>query len=128
MMCMDFTNLNKACPKDNLSLPRIDALVDFTSGYELLSFMNAFSGYNQIIMHSEGREKTAFIIDRGFYYYKVIPFSLKNKGATYQRLVNKMFQALIRRNMEVDRTKNKYSPITRIVCNKVVVQVRVSNP
>jgi hypothetical protein len=100
-MCVDFTDLNKACPKESFSLPRIDALVDSTSGYELLSFMDVFSGYNQIIMHPEDREKTTFITDRGLYYYKVMPFSLKNTGATYQRLVNKMFQAQIGRNMEV---------------------------
>jgi ribonuclease HI len=100
-MCVDFTDLNKACPKDSFPLPRIDALVDSTSGYELLSFMDAFSDYNQILMHPEDREKTAFITDRGLYCYKVMPFGLKNAGATYQRLVNKMFQAQIGRNMEV---------------------------
>jgi hypothetical protein len=100
-MCVDFTDLNKACPKDSFPLPRIDALVDSTSGYKLLSFMDAFSRYNQILMHPEDREKTAFITDRGLYCYKVMPFGLKNAGATYQRLVNKMFQAQIGRNMEV---------------------------
>jgi hypothetical protein len=74
------------------SLPCIDALVDSTSGYELLSFMDAFSSYSQILMHPEDREETAFITNRGLYCYKVMPFGLKNVGATYQRLVNKMFQ------------------------------------
>jgi hypothetical protein len=82
-MCVDFTDLNKACPKDSFPLPRIDALVYSTSGYELLSFMDAFSGYNQILMHQEDREMTAFITDRGLYYYKVMSFGLKNTGATY---------------------------------------------
>jgi hypothetical protein len=82
-MCMDFTDLNKACLKDSFPLPRIDALVDSTSGYELLSFMDAFSGYNQILMHPEDQEKTSFITDRGLYCYKVMPFDLKNAGATY---------------------------------------------
>jgi hypothetical protein len=100
-MCVDFTDLNKACPKDSFPLPRIDALVDSTSGYGLLSFMDAFSEYNQILMHPQDREKTAFITDRDLYCYKVMPFGLKNAGATYQRLVNKMFQAQIGRNMEV---------------------------
>jgi hypothetical protein len=100
-MCVDFTDLNKACPKDSFPLPRIDALVDSTSGYELLSFMDGFFGYNQILMHPQDREKTAFITDRGLYCYKVMPFGLKNAGATYQWLVNKMFQAQIGRNMEV---------------------------
>ncbi|XP_059446359.1 uncharacterized protein LOC132177899 [Corylus avellana] len=64
-------------------------------------FMDAFSGYNQIYMHPEDREKTAFITDRGLYCYKVMPFGLKNAGATYQRLINKMFRDQIGRNMEV---------------------------
>ena len=80
---MDFTDLNKACLKDSFSLPYIDALVDSTSGFELLSFMDAFSGYNQILMHPEDREKTAFITDRGLYCYKVMSFGLKNAWATY---------------------------------------------
>jgi hypothetical protein len=92
-MCVDFTDLNKAYPKDNFHFSRINALVNSTSGYELLSFMDAFSGYNQILMHPEDREKTTFIINQGLYCYKVMPFDLKNAGATYQRLVNKMFQA-----------------------------------
>jgi hypothetical protein len=82
-MCMDFTDLNKACPRDSFLLPHIDALVDSTTRYRLLSFMDAFSGYNQIYMHPEDQEKTAFIIDRGLYCYKFIPFGLKNAGATY---------------------------------------------
>jgi hypothetical protein len=100
-MCVDFTDLNKACPKDSFPLPRIDALVDSTSGYELLSFMDAFSGYNQILRHPENWEKTVFLTDRGLYCYKVMLFGLKNARATYQRLVNKMFKAQIGRNMEV---------------------------
>ena len=80
---------------------RIDQLVDATSGHELLTFMDAFSGYNQIRMASEDEEKTAFITNRGLYCYRVMPFSLKNAGATYQRLVNKIFKEQIGRNMEV---------------------------
>jgi hypothetical protein len=100
-MCVDFTDLNKACPKDSFPLPRIDLLVDSTSGHELLSFMDAFSGYNQIHLDDADQEKTAFITDRGLYCYKMISFGLKNAGATYQRLVNKMFRDQIGRNMEV---------------------------
>ena len=100
-MCMDFTDLNKACPKGSFPLPCIDALVDSTSRYKLLSFMGAFSGYNQILMHPEDQEKTSFITDQSLYCYKVMPFGLKNIGATYQRLLNKMFQGQIGRNMEV---------------------------
>ncbi|CAL9024363.1 unnamed protein product [Prunus brigantina] len=85
-MCQDYTNLNKACPKDSFPLPRIDQLVDATAGHELLSFMDAYSGYNQIFMHPADQEHTAFINDRGLYCYNVMPFGLKNAGATYQRL------------------------------------------
>jgi hypothetical protein len=97
----DFTDLNKACPKDSFPLPRIDLLVDSTSRHELLSFMDAFSGYNQIYMEEVDQEKTAFIIDRGLYCYTMMPFGLKNAGATYQRLVNRMFRNQIGRNVEV---------------------------
>ncbi|XP_059436632.1 uncharacterized protein LOC132169649 [Corylus avellana] len=100
-MCVDFTDLNKACPKDSFPLPHISSLVDATTGYELLSFMDAFSSYNKIFMHPFDQEKTAFITDRGLYCYKVMPFGLKNAGATYQRLVNRMFQEQIGKNMEV---------------------------
>ena len=100
-MCVDFTDLNKACPKDSFPLPRIDQLVDSTARHKLLTFMNTFSGYNHITMDEEDQEKTAFITSQGLYCYKVMPFGLKNAGATYQRLVNKMFNKQISRNMEV---------------------------
>ncbi|CAL9010719.1 unnamed protein product, partial [Prunus brigantina] len=75
--------------------------VDATAGHELLSFMDAYSGYNQIFMHPADREHTAFITDRGLYCYNVMPFGLKNAGATYQRLVNQIFADLIGTSMEV---------------------------
>ena len=100
-MCVDFTDLNKACPKDSFPLPRIDQLVDSTVGHKLLTFMNAFSGYNQIMMLEEDQEKIAFITSQELYCYRVMPFGLKNAGATYQRLVNRMFSKQIGRNMEV---------------------------
>ncbi|CAL9018079.1 unnamed protein product [Prunus brigantina] len=100
-VCVDYTDLNKACPKDNFPLPRIDQLVDSTSGNQLLSFMDAYSGYNQIMMYDDDKAKTSFIIERGTYCYKVMPFGLKNAGATYQRLVNKIFKEQIGRTMEV---------------------------
>ncbi|XP_048608335.1 uncharacterized protein LOC125584234 [Brassica napus] len=99
-ICVDFTDLNKACPKDSYPLPHINRLVESTAGNELLTFMDAFSGYNQILMHPDDREKTAFITDRGTYCYKVLPFGLKNTGATYQRLVNRMFADQLGNTME----------------------------
>ncbi|CAL9001013.1 unnamed protein product [Prunus brigantina] len=85
-MCVDYTNLNRACPKDSFPLPRIDQLVDATAGHALLGFMDAYSGYNQIFMHPEDQAHTSFITDRGLYCYKVMPFGLKNAGATYRLL------------------------------------------
>ena len=82
-MCVDFTDLNKAYPKDSFPLPRIDQLVDLTIGHKLLSFMDAFSGYNQILMDEDNQEKTSFITNQGWYCYKVMPFRLKNARATY---------------------------------------------
>ena len=100
-VCIDFTDLNKACPKDSFPLPHIDMMVDATAGHELLSFMDAFSGYNQILMHPNDQEKTSFITERGTFCYKVMPFELKNAGATYQRLVNRMFADMLGKTMEV---------------------------
>ncbi|KAJ9544403.1 LOW QUALITY PROTEIN: hypothetical protein OSB04_024110 [Centaurea solstitialis] len=100
-VCIDFTDLNKACPKDPFPLPHIDAMVDATAGHELLTFMVAYSGYNQILMHKDDQEKTAFMTDKGIYCYKVMPFGLKNAGSTYQRLVNRMFKDHLGRTMEV---------------------------
>jgi hypothetical protein len=100
-MCVDFTDLNKACPKDSFPLPRIDQLVDSIAGHKLLTFMDAFSGYNQIVMNEADQEKTSFITSRGLFCYKVMPFGLKNVGATYQRLMNRMFHDQIGRNVEV---------------------------
>jgi hypothetical protein len=100
-MCVDFTDLNKACPKDSFPLSRIDQLVDSTAGHKLLTFMDAFSGYNQIMMDKDDQEKTSFITSKGLFCYRVMPFGLKNAGATYQRLMNKMFHNQIERNVEV---------------------------
>ena len=100
-MCVDFMNLNRACLKDSFPLPRIDQLVDSTARHKLLTFMDAFSGYNQIKMAKEDQENTSFITSQGLYCYKVMPFGLKNAGATYQMLVYKIFSRQIGRNMEV---------------------------
>ena len=98
---VDFTDLNKACHKDSYPLPRIDQLVDSTVGHRLLSFMDAFSRYNQIRMDEADQEKTSFITSQGLFCYKVIPFGLKNAKATYQRLVNHMFHPQIEQNVGV---------------------------
>ena len=100
-ICVDFTNLNKAYPKDSYPLPDINQLVDSTTGHKLLSFMDAFSGYNHIRMDEADQEKTSFVTSQCLFCYKVMPFRLKNAGATYQRLVNHMFCPQIRWNVEV---------------------------
>ena len=82
-VCINFTDLNKACPKDPFPLPRIDQLVDSASGHARQSFLDAFQGYHQIPMNAVNQEKTAFITPRRAYCYKVMPFGLKNTGATY---------------------------------------------
>ena len=95
-LCINFTDINRACSKDSFPLPRIGLIVDAMTGHELLSFMDAFSGYNQISMDPSDQEKTSFVIRQGTYYYRVMPFGLKNTGGTYQRLMNKMFRKKIR--------------------------------
>ena len=100
-MCVDFIDLNKACPKDSYILPRIDQLVDSTTGHKLLSFMDAFSGYNLIRMDEADQKKTSFVTSQSLFCYKVMLVGLKNAGATYQRLVNHMFRPQIGQNVEV---------------------------
>ncbi|BFG35113.1 hypothetical protein CerSpe_213870 [Prunus speciosa] len=81
-MCVDYTNLNCACLKDSLPLLQINQLFDATTCPELLSFMDAYYGYNQIFMHPRDQAHTSFIIDQRQYRYEVMPFGLKNAGAT----------------------------------------------
>ena len=100
-VCVDFQDLNKTSPKDDFPLPHIDMLVDSTVGYPMLSFMDGFSGYNQILMAPEDMEKTSFIIEWGTYYYRVMPFGLKNAGATYQRAATTLFYDMMHRDVEV---------------------------
>ena len=90
-MCIDFKDLNKACPKDSYPLPSIDGLVDATAGHGALSFLDAYSGYNQVVMDPRDEECTAFITNQGTFCYKVMPFGLKNAGATFMRLVHRVF-------------------------------------
>ena len=90
-ICIDFTDLNKVCPKDSYLLSKIDQLVDATSGHELLSFMDDFFGYNQIQIAPEDKDKTSFITNWDLFCYRIMFFGLKNTGATYQCLINKVF-------------------------------------
>jgi len=100
-MCVDYRDLNKASPKDNFPLPHIDTLVDNTAGYSLFSFMDGFSGYNQIKMHPGDMRKTTFITLWGTFCYKVMPFGLKNAGATYQRAMVTLFHDMMHKEIEV---------------------------
>ncbi|RDX93594.1 Retrovirus-related Pol polyprotein from transposon 17.6, partial [Mucuna pruriens] len=99
-MCMDYTDMNKACPKDPYLLPNIDRLVDGASGFTLQCFVNAYLGYNQIKMHLQDESKTAFITDSRTFCYKVMPFGLKNAGATYQCLMDRILKDVMGTNME----------------------------
>ncbi|KAL0409604.1 UNVERIFIED_CONTAM: Transposon Ty3-G Gag-Pol polyprotein [Sesamum radiatum] len=100
-MCIDFRDLNKVCPKDFYPLPRIDQLVGSISGFELLSIMDASQGYHQIMLPPKDRKKVSFITSEGTFCYVAMPFGLKKAGATYQRLVDKIFRPQIGRNVEV---------------------------
>ena len=90
-VCIDYTDLNEACPKDSFPLPRIDQIVDAAARHIILSFLDAFSGYHQIPMHPPNVEKTSFIAPHGLYYYDVMSFGLKNVGVPYQRMVTTIF-------------------------------------
>jgi hypothetical protein len=100
-MCIDFTALNKHCPKDYFPLPQIDQIIDSTAGCERLSFLDVYSGYNQIRLKVEDKDKMAFITPHGVYYYMTMPFGLKNAGATYQRCMQACLKEQIGRNIEV---------------------------
>ena len=86
-VCVNYTDLNEACPKDSFPLPRINKIIDAVAGHGILSFLDAFFRYHQILMHPPDTKKIVFITSHGLYYYDVMPFGLKNVGATYQRLV-----------------------------------------
>jgi hypothetical protein len=94
-MCVDYTSLNKACPKDLFPLPRIDHVVDLTSGCETLCFLDAYYGYHKITMKESNQLVTSLITSFGSYYYVSMPFGLKNVGAAYQRCMLKCFDNLI---------------------------------
>ena len=82
-VCVDYTDLKEACPKDSFCLPRVDGIIDAATGNIILSFLDAFSRYHQIPMHPPNIEKRTFITPHGLYYYDVMPFGLKNARVTY---------------------------------------------
>jgi hypothetical protein len=98
-MCIDFTDLNKACPKDEFPLPRIDSLVDAAASSELMSLLDCYSGYHQIWMKKEDEPKTSFITPSGTYCYLRMPEGLKNAGGSFSRMTAKVLQSQIGRNV-----------------------------
>ena len=100
-VCIDYTPLNKECPKDPFPLPRIDQVIDSTAGCELLSFLDAYSGFHQIPLNPDDQIKTSFITPFGAYCYVTMPFGLKNAGATYQRCMQKCLHSQIGKNVQV---------------------------
>jgi hypothetical protein len=100
-MCIDFTALKKHCPKDYVPLSRIDQIINSTAHCEHLSFLDAYSGYNQIRLKVEDKDKTMFITHHGVYCYMTIPFGLKNAGATYQWCMQACLKEQIGRNIKV---------------------------
>jgi hypothetical protein len=118
-MCVDYTDLNKHCPKDPFGFPRIDQIIDSTAGCDLLCFLDCYSGYHQIAIKEEDQEKTVFITPFGAYCYMTMSFGLKNAGATYQRAT--YFKRQLKKNVEayvddvVVKTRNstRSSPILK---------------
>ena len=100
-MCVDFTDLNKACPKDPFPMPKIDQLVDATVGHPRMSFLDAFQGYHQIPLALDNQEKTTFVTPIRNYHYKVMSFELKNAGSIYQRMMTRMFESQLGKNIEI---------------------------
>jgi hypothetical protein len=118
-MCVDYTSLNKACPKDPFPLPRIDQVVDSTSGCETLCILDAYSEYHQMAMKESDQLTTSFITPFGSYCYVTMPFSLKNAGATYQRCMLRCFGDLIGRIVEayVDDIVDKLKQADQLVAD-----------
>jgi hypothetical protein len=99
-MCVDYTDLNKHCPKNPFGLPRIDQVIDSTVGCDLLYFLDCYSGYHQIAIKEEDQEKTAFITPFGAYCYTTMSFGLKNANAMYQRAIQAYFKRQLNKNVE----------------------------
>ena len=100
-VCVNFTDLNKACPKDPFPMPQIDQLVDAIAGHPRISFLDAFQGYHQILLALEDQEKIAFVTPTGNYHYKMMSFGLKNTGSTYQRMMTRMFESQLSKNIKI---------------------------
>jgi hypothetical protein len=98
-MCIDFTSLNKACPKDNFPLPWIDKIVDSAAGCEVMSLLDCFSGYLQIYMKEEDKANTSFITPFGTYYFIRMPEGLKDVGSTISRLTKTLLESQVGRNI-----------------------------
>jgi hypothetical protein len=98
-MCIDFTDLNKACLKDQFPLPRIDSLVDAEATLELMSLLDCYSGYHQIWMKEEDEPKTSFITPSGTYCYLRMSEGLKNAGESFSRMTGKVLHSQIGRNV-----------------------------
>jgi hypothetical protein len=99
-ICVDYTDLNKHCPKDPFGLPQIDQVIDSTAGCDLLCFLDSYSRYHQIAIKEEDQEKTTFITLFGAYCYTTMSFGLKNVGATYQRAIQACFKRQLNKNVE----------------------------
>ena len=112
-MCIDYTHLNKACPKDPFVLPRIDQVIDSIAGYDLLSLLDAYSDYHQIPLNPDDQLKTAFITPYGPYCYTTMSFGLKNAGATYQRCMQKCLHEQIGDVSSRPRRSTPSSPTSR---------------
>ena len=100
-MCMDYQDLNRSNPKDDFPLPHIDILIENTTQHKVFSFIDGFSGYNQIKMAPGEMKKTTFVTQWGTFCYKVMPFVLKNAGATYQHAMVALFHDMIHHEIEV---------------------------
>jgi hypothetical protein len=98
-MCIDFTSLNKACPKDNFPLPRIDKIVDSAAGCEVMSLLDCFSGYHQIYMKEEDKSSTSFITPFSTYCFIRMQEGLKNAGSTFSRLTKMVLESQAGQNI-----------------------------
>ena len=125
-MCVNYTSLNKACPKDHFPLPRIDQVVDSTSGCEILSVLDAYSGYHQIAMKESDQLATSFITPFGSYCYITMPFGLKNAGATYQHCMQSCFADQINPPADPDQMEPP-RPTIAVCVDDIVVKTQVAD-